>query len=160
PPEVDVVREPRSGVTLTHRTVVVLDPEGGTAGWKRTAPRAVLAPATERWAEDVLGAAADWQIPVGGHQVGLDDLHVSALDELVTAITAVADAAGGLDPDTLADAVLDGDLMTAFRELGLPGSMHGGAQVSARDAIGVASAGATVLRDIDQLIARGLPQPP
>lgn len=257
PPDPDVVREPRSGVTLTHRTVVVLDPQGGTPGWTRTAPRATLAPETERWAEDVLGAAADWTISVGGHQVGLDDLDVCALDVIVEsragaatvpplhdrlvaaqddpaatiddevfvrllslaqaagevlarsrpavpadlvppaegtstdagtvlavgrpaasvlrptaslvasalgvlakAITAVAEAAQDLDPDTLADTMLDADLITPFRDLGVPGSMQRGAQVSARDALAAASAGAAILRDVDQLIARGLPQQP
>ena len=79
---------------------------------------------------------------------------------LADAITAVANAAQDLDPDTLGDAVLDGDLMTAFRAFGLPGSLHRGGQVSARDALGAASAAATILRDVDQLIARGMPQPP
>ena len=32
PPDPDVAREPRSGLTITHRTVVVLDPAAGRSG--------------------------------------------------------------------------------------------------------------------------------
>jgi len=85
PPEIAVVREPRSGVTITHRTVLVPDPAGGAPGWDRTAPRAVLAAAAERWAEGVLGAAADWVLPVGATTVALDTLGVCALDVVVEA---------------------------------------------------------------------------
>ena len=85
PPDMDVVREPRSGVSITHRTVVLLDPGAGAAGWNRAAPRAVLAPEAELWAEQVLGSAAGWSISVGAASVGVDALGVCALDVLAEA---------------------------------------------------------------------------
>lgn len=80
-PDLTVIREPRSGITLTHRAALVLD-QGGTAGWNRSGPRALLAPETELWVESVLGAATDHQLRVGEATVGLDALNVSALDVL------------------------------------------------------------------------------
>ena len=251
-PELDVVREPRSGLTITHRTVVVLDPAAGTAGWNRTAPRAVLAPHAERWAEQVLGAAGDWRITVGAAPIALDTLQVCALDVLAEArsgaaprppfedrllaaqddpaaviadpayarLLALAQAAGAVlaaaRPATKADltppvtaaaadavqvlatappnalllqpiadtisaqldalvagiaaivaastgqnpaALVPAALLTPFRDLGLPGSIRTGAQITLGDVVAAASAAATVLRDVDQLLDQGLHTP-
>ena len=252
-PALDVVREPRSGLTITHRTVMVLDPDAGTAGWNRTAPRALLAPHAERWAEQVLGAAGNWRITVGATSIGLDTLGVCALDVvaearsgaaprptfedrllaaqddptavladatyarllalaqaagavlaaarpattadltapataaapdvgrvlatpppdapllqpiadtissqvdvLVAGVAAVVAAAGGQNATTLVPAAL----LTPFRDLGLPGAIRTGAQVPLGDVVAAASAAATVLRDVDQLIDQGLPEAP
>lgn len=252
-PALDVLREPRSGLTITHRTVMVLDPDAGTAGWNRTAPRALLAPHAERWAQDVLGAAATWRITVGATSIGLDTLGVCALDVvaearsgaaprptfedrllaaqdnpaavlddatyarllalaqaagavlaasrpatsadltppataaapdvgrvlatpppdapllqpiaatissqvdvLVAGVAAVVAAAGGQNATTLVPAAL----LTPFRDLGLPGAIRTGAQVPLGDVVAAASAAATVLRDVDQLIDQGLPKAP
>lgn len=83
PPQVTVAREPRAGITVTHRLVLALDDSGGTSGWDRTAPRALLAPEAELWAEEVLGAASLVDVEVGGAVVGLETLGLSALDVLV-----------------------------------------------------------------------------
>ncbi|WP_239377615.1 hypothetical protein, partial [Frankia sp. Cj5] len=85
PPDITVTRQPRSGVTVTHRTVLLLDGEVGSPGWNAATPRALLAPAAERWAQGVLGAAGGWQIPVGAATVGLDALAVAALDVIAEA---------------------------------------------------------------------------
>ena len=80
PPQVSVVDEPRSGITITHKLVLALDPSDGTPGWDRTAPRALLAPDAELWAESVLGAATTIAVEVDGQQVPLDSLDLCALD--------------------------------------------------------------------------------
>ena len=76
--------------------------------------------------------------------------------DLLAGIAAVTDAAKDLDPDT----PLDADLLKPFRDLGLPGSVRRGAQVPASDLVSAASAALTALRDVDQLITQGLPDPP
>ena len=84
PPELTVVNEPRSGITVTDRVLIALDPAAaGTAGWNKAAPRAKLAPAAERWAETILGPAQQWSISVGDRDVRLDSLGICALDVLV-----------------------------------------------------------------------------
>ena len=45
PPELTVVNEPRSGITVTDRVLIALDPAAaGTAGWNKAAPRAWFSP--------------------------------------------------------------------------------------------------------------------
>ncbi|MEO7350526.1 MAG: hypothetical protein ABIR34_07540 [Marmoricola sp.] len=83
PPKVTVLDEPRSGLTITHRLVLALDPDGGTPGWDRSSPRALLAPDAELWAEAVLGAATGIRVQVDGQLVPLDSLGLCALDVLV-----------------------------------------------------------------------------
>ncbi|MFE1319743.1 hypothetical protein [Kitasatospora phosalacinea] len=86
PPETTVAAEPRSGVTLTHRLLLTLDGRTGTAGWDRTAPRALLAPRAELWAEQVLGPATAQQVRTpDGATTTLDALGLCALDLLAEA---------------------------------------------------------------------------
>lgn len=76
PPEVTVTREPRSGITLTHRTVQVVGPDGpAVLGWADR-PRGRLAPFVELWARRALGPAAQWTVA----GIGLDVVGVCALD--------------------------------------------------------------------------------
>jgi hypothetical protein len=58
PPDPHVTRTPHSGIGLTHRIAIVLDPTAGPAGgWEATAsrPRAVAEPALDRWAGQLFG---------------------------------------------------------------------------------------------------------
>jgi hypothetical protein len=112
PPEITVTREPRSGVTITHRIVQVVAGLQGTSGWDRTAARAVLAPETELWAEELLGPAGTWQVAVQGTPIGLDALTLCALDVVVASASVAgrhdlaqrwctAGTSGAGDPDAL-----------------------------------------------------------
>ncbi|MEP6814250.1 MAG: hypothetical protein ABI873_01725, partial [Marmoricola sp.] len=83
PPQVTVANEPRSGITITHKLVLALDPASGSSGWDRTAPRALIAPEAERWAESVLGNASLIEVTVDGQPVTLQTLGLCALDVLV-----------------------------------------------------------------------------
>lgn len=63
PPELDVVRTPRTGVGVTHRVVVVLDPDAPPAeGWSGSgsgsgSSRAAAAPGLDAWLGRLLGPA-------------------------------------------------------------------------------------------------------
>lgn len=87
PPELTVHQQPRAGIGLTNRLVLALDAAVEIAGWNRSAPRARLAPAVERWAETILGPATEWTIHVGERTLGLDTVGVCALDVLVESRT-------------------------------------------------------------------------
>ncbi|WP_155848436.1 hypothetical protein [Arthrobacter sp. 35W] len=98
PPQVSVAAEPRSGITITHRLMVALESAPGDAGgsdaqgWKASAPRALLAPAAERWAQSILGAATSHTVelpaPAGGapQPVSLDALALCALDVVAESV--------------------------------------------------------------------------
>jgi hypothetical protein len=91
PPEPEVVMTPRAGIGLTHRLLVLLDPDGPPAeGWRTdgTQLRAKLEPALEAWAARLLGPAARvrvrgryaWDGGEATADATLDVLNVSALD--------------------------------------------------------------------------------
>ena len=107
PPEPDVVRTERSGVGVTHRLLVVLDPDGPPAdGWPTDATqvRALADPALEAWVTRLLGPAARVRVratygtapasgggaPAGpvGVEMGLDVLGLSALDVCAATVAA------------------------------------------------------------------------
>jgi hypothetical protein len=123
PLDFDVVRAPRSGAVLTHRLALLVD-AGGTSGWDRTRPRAVLAPDVERWVEGILGPAGRWRFVVTGSTpektsaratVTLRDLGCCALDVVMEAVAGV-DAVPALarrlaaraHVEVTADAAVDG----------------------------------------------------
>jgi len=96
PPEVEVVRTPRSGTGVTHRLLVLLDPAAHTDGWPTdgTQVRAAVEPALEAWAANLLGPAArvrvraGYTLPDGGHahaEADLGVLGLSALDAVAMA---------------------------------------------------------------------------
>jgi hypothetical protein len=78
PPEIGVVRSPRTGVGVTHRLLVLLEagPRHATA-WAAT-PRALAEPRLEAWAQAALPAPAD--IEIRARFVGADGAEVAALD--------------------------------------------------------------------------------
>jgi hypothetical protein len=93
-PELEVARTPRSGVAITHRVVMLLDPAAsGTAGWEATttSPRATAEPVLNAWAARLLGEAslasctveqlgdADNTV-VATHELRLNELALSRLD--------------------------------------------------------------------------------
>ncbi|KRE25569.1 hypothetical protein ASG82_18690 [Mycobacterium sp. Soil538] len=83
PPELSVGTEPRNGTTITNKVIIGVAPgDGGATGWTR-GRRAALAPAAERWAQSILGPAAQWVIGgEAGATVALNTLGLSALDVL------------------------------------------------------------------------------
>jgi hypothetical protein len=109
PPEPEVVRTPRSGIALTHRLVLHLDP-GATAAADAT-PRAATEPRVDRWLEGVLPALsgiacrATWTDPrtgeLGEATVSLADLGLRPLDLL-----SVIGAGGGQEMTELDDRVV------------------------------------------------------
>ncbi|WP_199424366.1 hypothetical protein [Actinotalea solisilvae] len=89
PPELDVLATPRTGVGVTHRVAVVLDPDAPAAeGWAGPAasPRAAASPALDAWLGRLLGAATGRTVTVrdaaGGAvaTVALPALGLSASD--------------------------------------------------------------------------------
>ncbi|UVO50211.1 hypothetical protein M0208_06625 [Sphingomonas sp. SUN019] len=69
PPELDFVRTPRSGITVTHRVAILLAPDATPAGgWAEAAasPRAQAEPALDAWLARCLG-------PVEGKDLHLID---------------------------------------------------------------------------------------
>jgi hypothetical protein len=95
PADIDVLRTPRSGVSVTDRVVLPLVAAGGVAGWNRELPRAIVAPELERWAEDRLGAPADWTVTL----IGKDDARAQVT---------LADAGPLCALDVLAELPIDG----------------------------------------------------
>ena len=67
PPEPDVVRTPRFGVSIQHRlAILITDPRASRpSGWNTSAPRAKAEPSLEIWAQGALGDPADLRIAVG-----------------------------------------------------------------------------------------------
>jgi hypothetical protein len=90
PPEPDVVSTPTTGITLTHRIGLHLEP--GLAAPAGATPRATAEPALDSWLESVLpplgsiGCTVTWTDPVTGTDeeevVTLADLGVRPLDLL------------------------------------------------------------------------------
>ena len=102
PPEIDVVRTPRSGTGVTHRLLVLFDPTPQAAGWPTDAAqvRAAVEPSLEAWVGRVLGPAsrvrarANYKWPGGAERAETDIsvLRLSALD--VVAMTPTGDPIG------------------------------------------------------------------
>ena len=88
PPELDFVRTPRSGVTVTHRVAILLPPGATPAGgWAEAAasPRAQAEPALDAWLSRCLGPATGKALTLidgdGAEQaVPLTDLRLTASD--------------------------------------------------------------------------------
>jgi hypothetical protein len=67
PPEPEVIRTPRSGVSIQHRLAILI-PDPVTprrSGWRADAPRAKAEPGLETWAQTAFGDPADLAIAVG-----------------------------------------------------------------------------------------------
>ncbi|MGN6682051.1 MAG: hypothetical protein ACTHKL_30170 [Streptosporangiaceae bacterium] len=104
PPEVEVVRTPVAGVTLTHRVGAHLD-AGATAGPGAT-PRAIADPPLNHWVAGLLPAANSvacvvrWDDPVDGtahhRTVTLDQLRLRPID-LVSLLSGQDQAMSELD---------------------------------------------------------------
>ena len=86
PPEPDVVRIPRTGVSIQHRiAIVVPDPQPAPLpGWNTATPRAQAEPRLDRWAQYALGDPADIHIAAGSERT-MADANLSALDVLYDA---------------------------------------------------------------------------
>ncbi len=89
PPNLDFVQTPRSGVAVTHRVGVLLDPDAPPAvGWAGAAdsPRATAEPGLDAWLGRMLGAATGRTVTVRdaaaatGVTVPLPDLRLAAGD--------------------------------------------------------------------------------
>ncbi|MBC9032131.1 hypothetical protein IAG41_06990 [Sphingomonas sp. JC676] len=88
PPDLDFIRTPRSGVTVTHRVAILLAVDAvPTEGWAEAAasPRAETEPALDAWLARCLGPASGRNLAlVDGngteHPVPLPDLRLSASD--------------------------------------------------------------------------------
>src|SRR5206468_1020281 len=90
PPDVEVVRTPRSGVGVTHRLLVLFDPGAHAAGWTADSiqVRARVEPGLEAWVAGVLGPATrvrvrlqyDWDGGQARAEMRLGALRLSALD--------------------------------------------------------------------------------
>lgn len=81
PPEPEVVRTPRSGVSIQHR-LAILVPDPVTprhTGWSASAPRAAAEPGLEIWAQGALGNPADLLIAAGS-DARLAQARLCALD--------------------------------------------------------------------------------
>lgn len=103
PPDPDVVRTPRRGVTLTHRLALAFDPDAPPAA--NGTPRALAEPRVDRWLEGVLPALGDVACHVvwdgGEAEVSLADLGLRPLDVLA-AVHADGHAMTELDDRILA----------------------------------------------------------
>jgi hypothetical protein len=88
PPDLDFIRTPRSGVTVTHRVAVLLSAESvATGGWAGSAasPWAAAEPALDGWLAHCLGPVGDRALTLvdgNGTQrtVALLDLRLAATD--------------------------------------------------------------------------------
>jgi hypothetical protein len=58
PPDIDVVRTPRTGIGMTHRLVVLLDANSAGAAWGPKTPRALAEPYLNDWVAHLLGPDA------------------------------------------------------------------------------------------------------
>jgi hypothetical protein len=85
PPELEVIRTPRS-VALLSFAVGALVPPDGTSGWTGGRPISALEPGLERLAQTWLGAADSWSFALqSGDSVTLQDAGISAVEALLTA---------------------------------------------------------------------------
>ncbi len=89
PPNLDFVQTPRSGVGVTHRVGILLDPDAPpAAGWGGPAdsPRAASEPGLDAWLGTLLGPATNRSVTVRdasattGTAVPLPDLRLAASD--------------------------------------------------------------------------------
>jgi hypothetical protein len=104
PPEPDVVRTPRSGIALTHRLALQLDPDATVAA--DATPRATAEPRLDRWLGELLPKLDDvacrvtW--PGGAATVTLADLELRPLDVLPLAHRSDGQAMTELDDRVIA----------------------------------------------------------
>ena len=94
PPELEVIRTPRTGIAITHRIAVVFSEPPSTPVWGAETPRASAEPFLNAWAAQLLGpAASDATCRVeyrdratgdvlGQKEVSLDDLGLAPIDLL------------------------------------------------------------------------------
>jgi hypothetical protein len=80
PPEIGIVRTPRTGVGVTHRLLVLLGSAAGNGSGWAASPRAAAEPRLETWARAVLPTPA--RIRVRGRFIDAGGAEVAALDEL------------------------------------------------------------------------------
>jgi hypothetical protein len=108
PPEPEVVRTPRTGVSIRHRlAILVPDPQTPRhTGWNNTAPRAQAEPALETWAQGALGDPAKLLIAAGS-DVTLAQSQLCALDVIYDS-----------DSDSVDNSRLVARLRAAMPELG------------------------------------------
>jgi hypothetical protein len=103
PPEPEIARTPRAGIGVSHRLLVLLDPDGPAAeGWPtdETQLRAKLEPALEAWVARLLGPADrvrvrarySWPGNEASAEADLSVLRISALDVCAAAVAAPAGA--------------------------------------------------------------------
>jgi hypothetical protein len=86
PPELEVVRTPRS-VALLSFAVGALAPTDGASGWAGGRAIAALEPGLERFAQAWLGDAGVWSLALqDGGSVTLQDAGISAVEVLLTAL--------------------------------------------------------------------------
>jgi hypothetical protein len=85
PPEPDVIRTPRPGITVSHRVAILVRPGAAAqAGWNAAAPRALAEPRLEAWAQGVFGEPARIRVAADRLET-LADAGLSALDVLYDA---------------------------------------------------------------------------
>lgn len=160
PPEPDVVRIPRSGVSIQHRLVLAIpDPlPPPVPGWRTATPRARAEPRLDRWAQHALGDPAAAPLAVGSDRT-LAEAGFSALDVLYDA-----------DGDGVATSTLAARVRSAFPDLGddlaplegmweraglLRAVLLTGRPLEAADLGAAVEAGATGrLPDTEELVAR------
>ena len=88
PPDLDFIRTPRTGVTVTHRVAVVFPVDAAPTGsWaaSATSPWAVSEPALDAWLAGCLGPVTERQLTLVSddateHTVALADLALTATD--------------------------------------------------------------------------------
>jgi hypothetical protein len=96
PPEIEVVKTPRSGEAITHKVILPLDATAGaSSGWNDEAPRARLIPALENWARGLLGPAGQWVVLVQGADTPGRDWNLSQLDPGICALDVISEISGG-----------------------------------------------------------------
>ncbi|MBM6583140.1 hypothetical protein ILT44_23340 [Microvirga sp. BT689] len=101
PGGLEVIRTPRSGQTITHRVVLVVEGSNpNIPGWNDEAPRARLSPELERWARRLLGRADRWEAEVyTGKADGSEELkksvNLAKLQPSICALDVIYEASGG-----------------------------------------------------------------
>lgn len=88
PPDLDFIRTPRTGVTVTHRVAILLAADSASAeGWAEAAasPPAEIEPALDAWLARCLGPASGYELALANgdgveQRVPLSDLRLAATD--------------------------------------------------------------------------------